>query len=306
MSAFTITDLEYRYKKNSTAALQSINIDLGEGQCLGLIGPNGAGKSTLLSVLSGLLKPSRGKLQFGNSNTLSISKFVQTNVALVPQEYAFYSQLSVIQNLQYFVSLCGFSRSLSQARIETVIQECQLLEVINQKATYLSGGYKRRLNLAIALLKDPQILYLDEPTVGVDPVSREAILTLLTGLKGQGKTIVYTSHLLSEVQNICDQIVMLNHGCASYLDLEQGNRCLTVEFAQAIQTDWLEQFSNLPLKIETTDNNLEVQINSIDDLQIILNILGLTQTEILNIHYDQTSLTQYYLSHMVQNVISEH
>jgi ABC-2 type transport system ATP-binding protein len=306
MSAFIITDLEYRYAKSSVPALQGININLATGQCLGLIGPNGSGKSTLLSILSGLLTPTSGTVHFSQNSNSTLAKFVQNNVALVPQEYAFYPQLSVTQNLQYFVSLCGFRYDESQTRVETVSQQCQLLEVSSQKAKFLSGGYKRRLNLAIALLKDPQILYLDEPTVGVDPISRGAILSLLSTLKNQGKTIVYTSHLLTEVQDICDQIVMLNLGKASYLSLNTAQQCLTIEFAEPLSRSWVKQLSSLPIKVDCKDNRVKAFIDSPEELLTILALLSSSQLVILNIHYDQTSLTQYYLNHMEENDITEY
>tara|TARA_R110002153_G_scaffold111266_2_gene252914 strand:+ start:7235 stop:8155 length:921 start_codon:yes stop_codon:yes gene_type:complete len=306
MSAFIITDLEYRYAEATVPALQGININLAKGQCLGLIGPNGSGKSTLLSILSGLLTPTSGTVFFSQNDNLTLAKYVQKNVALVPQEYAFYPQLSVTQNLEYFVSLCGFSYAESQTRVETVSHQCQLQEVSNQKAKFLSGGYKRRLNLAIALLKDPQILYLDEPTVGVDPISRGSILSLLSALKNQGKTIVYTSHLLTEVQDICDQIVMLKLGKASYLSLDQGQKCLTIEFAHTLSVSWVEQFSGLSIKVECKDNHLKAYIKSSAELLAMLALLSQSQLDILNMHYDQTSLTQYYLNHMENNDITEY
>jgi ABC-2 type transport system ATP-binding protein len=301
MSVFKITDLEFRYKKALTPALQGININLDTGQCLGLIGPNGSGKSTLLSLLSGLLIPTSGTVLFSQNDKLTLTKFVQKNVALVPQEYAFYPQLSVDQNLQYFVSLCGFRNAECQSRVLNVTLQCQLQEVSSQKAKFLSGGYKRRLNLAIALLKDPQILYLDEPTVGVDPISRESILSLLIGLKAQGKTIVYTSHLLTEVQNICDQIVMLNQGKASYLNLKEGQKCLSIEFSHSLSAKWTNQLSSLSINIECKDKQVKAYIDSHEDLRSILGLLSQSQLVILNIHYDQTSLTQYYLNHMEKN-----
>lgn len=306
MSAFIITDLEYRYAKTSVPALQGININLATGQCLGLIGPNGSGKSTLLSILSGLLIPTSGTVCFNQNDKLTLAKFVQKNVALVPQEYAFYPQLSVVQNLQYFVSLCGFRYAESKKRVEVVSHQCQLQEVSSQKAKFLSGGYKRRLNLAIALLKDPQILYLDEPTVGVDPISRKSILSLLRALKNQGKTIVYTSHLLTEVQDICDQIVMLNLGKASYLSLNKTQKCLSIELAHPLSVSWVNQFSSLSIKVECTDNQIKAYIESSEELLSVLALLSRSQLVILNIHYDQTSLTQYYLNHMENNDITEY
>ena len=156
------------------------------------------------------------------------------------------------------------------------------------------------------MLKDPQILYLDEPTVGVDPISRESILSLLSALKNQGKTIVYTSHLLTEVQDICDQIVMLNLGKASYLSLNKAQKCLTVEFSHSLAVSWVNQLSSLPIKVECKDNQVKAYIDSPEDLLSMLALFSRSELVILNIHYDQTSLTQYYLNHMQKNDITEY
>ncbi|MEP1448343.1 MAG: ABC transporter ATP-binding protein [Paraglaciecola sp.] len=306
MSVFKITDLEYRYANSSVPALHDVNINLDAGQCLGLIGPNGAGKSTLLSILSGLLIPTSGTLHFDQNTQATLSKFVQKNVALVPQEYAFYPQLSVVQNLQYFVSLCGLSSIDGKTKVHSVMQQCQLQQVSTKKAKRLSGGYKRRLNLAIALLKDPQILYLDEPTVGVDPISRTAILALLKTLKNQGKTIVYTSHMLTEVQDICDQIVMLTQGKASYLSLNTQQKFITITFAKSLSANLTKQLHALPIKVECKEAQVTAFIESPEELLTMLTLLGNSQLAILNIHYDQTSLTQYYLNHMEENDSTEY
>lgn len=306
MSAFKVTDLGYRYANSSVPALQDVNINLDAGQCLGLIGPNGAGKSTLLSILSGLLIPTSGTLHFGQNDKTTLSKFVQENVALVPQEYAFYPQLSVLQNLEYFVSLCGLTNTNGKIKVQSVMQQCQLQQVSTQKAKLLSGGYKRRLNLAIALLKDPQILYLDEPTVGVDPISRSAILTLLKSLKNQGKTIVYTSHLLTEVQDICDQVVMLTRGKANYLSLNTQQKFITITFATALSENWTKQFHALPIKVKCKEAKVTAYIETSEELLTMLALIGNSQLPILNIHYDQTSLTQYYLNHMEENDSTEY
>ncbi len=287
-------------------SVQGINLQINSGQCLGLIGPNGAGKSTLLSIISGLLIPTSGSINFNHNGQLSFTKFIQQNVALVPQEYAFYLQLTVSQNLAYFVSLCGFTQQERQARVSKVLQQCQLEDVSKQSAMSLSGGYKRRLNLAIALLKNPQILYLDEPTVGVDPISREAILTLLKSLKKHGKTIIYTSHLLSEVQDICEEIVMLNKGQASYLTLDKQHKCINIEFDEILPSGVLQQLANLPVKIVIKDKHLSAEIGADETLFLLLAILEHSQVGILNIHYDQTSLTQYYLNFMEQHATAKY
>ena len=305
-AAIEVDDLSYRYPGNQNNALKNISLSIDSGHCCGLIGPNGAGKSTLLSVLSGLIQPVSGNIRFLQSSHKKHLKFIQQQVALVPQEYAFYPQLSVLQNFNYFVSLCGFSRSHRQHRVETVLQQCHLCEVRQQKSKALSGGYKRRLNLAIALLKDPLILYLDEPTVGVDPVSRHAIIELIRTLKAAGKTLIYTSHQLSEVQSICDKIIMLKHGEATQLNPMSEQRTLRVEFTAPLAQETLQQIGETFGLQALVNNQLHLKPDSSHELFKNLTLLEQWGAEVAEIHYQADSLTQYYLSLMENNDPAKH
>ncbi|KXI29307.1 ABC transporter ATP-binding protein [Paraglaciecola hydrolytica] len=306
MSDIQISELNFYYPKAVDAALSSINLHIQSGQCLGLIGPNGSGKSTLLSILSGLLTPTTGTLNFTKNKNLSLIKYIQQHVALVPQEYAFYPQLSVSQNLQYFVSLCGIKPSAQKIQVPLVLQQCQLDKVSHQLANTLSGGYKRRLNLAIGLLKNPSILYLDEPTVGVDPSSRAAIIALLRELKKQGKTIIYTSHLLSEVQEICDQIIMLNKGQATQLELSQGQKVLSMAVEHTAINLWQDRFNALGLEFNLQGNSFELTLASYNALLPILDLIRHSPEPLHNLHYAATSLTQHYLNHVEKNDPTKH
>ena len=301
--AIEVNNVSYHYPDNQHNALNNITLKFETGHCCGLIGPNGAGKSTLLSVLSGLISPLSGDIRFGQS--AHHKRFIREQVALVPQEYAFYPQLSVLQNLSYFVSLCGFNRSQRQQRVQTVLQQCHLYEVRQQKTKALSGGYKRRLNLAIALLKDPLILYLDEPTVGVDPVSRQAIIELIRALKGQGKTLIYTSHLLSEVQSICDKIVMLKQGEAIQLEAVSEQRTLSVEFVTPLTLDTLETLRQTFGLQAIKEQALQIKPESNQALLRCFALLEQLGIEVGDIHYQGNSLTQHYLSLMEQDDLAK-
>jgi ABC-2 type transport system ATP-binding protein len=306
MSDIEISDLNFYYPKVAKAALNGINLHIQGGQCLGLIGPNGSGKSTLLSILSGLLIPTTGTLSFTHNKNLSLVKFIQQHVALVPQEYAFYPQLSVSQNLRYFASLCGIKAKEQKNQVALVLQQCQLEKVSHQLASTLSGGYKRRLNLAIGLLKSPSILYLDEPTVGVDPSSRAAIMALLQALKKQGTTIIYTSHLLSEVQEICDQIIMLNKGQATQLELGEGQKVLSMTVEHTAINVWQDRFAAIGLEFNLQGNNFELTLDSYNTLLPILDLIRHSPEPLLGLHYAATSLTQHYLNHVEKNDPTEH
>ncbi len=236
-NAIQVKQLSFQYKTNSYYSLSDISLDIKANKCTGIIGPNGAGKSTFISALCGLLPSFDGKVIYSGCENVSLLESVKQKVALVPQEYAFYPQLSVLQNLRYFLSLCSSKQSSLAQRslLNEILEQCVLSDVVNTKASKLSGGYKRRLNIAIALVKKPEVLFLDEPTVGIDPESRDVIISLLQQFKREGKTLLFTSHMLDEVEKICDDIIMLKDGSATFMDhTEQNNILLTVTFSSEL------------------------------------------------------------------------
>ncbi|MGI1677136.1 MAG: ABC transporter ATP-binding protein [Cellvibrionaceae bacterium] len=200
----------YRYNGTVKAALSDVSIVFESGSCCGILGPNGAGKTTLLSLLVGVLPIQRGSLSFGGEK--KTNKEIKSSSAIVPQDYAFYPSLTGKENLDFFSGLYGLSGDKKKSRINDVVDVCGLADVLDKYSSQYSGGIKRRLNLAIGLLSDPDILYLDEPTVGIDAQSRRFILSAINNLKAKGKTIVYTSHYMEEIEAICDDIVIIDHG----------------------------------------------------------------------------------------------
>jgi ABC-2 type transport system ATP-binding protein len=197
-------NLRYRYPKQSGWALQGVALTLSRGQSLGLLGPNGSGKSTLINVLTGLRAPQEGAVRQAGD--------VPPVIAWVPQEYAFYPLLSCRQNLRFFVSMLDLPDTERDARVAQVLRACVLDEFADKLAQHCSGGVRRRLNIAIALLQRPDILFLDEPTVGVDPQSRAFLLEQVRELSRQGTTIVYATHYMEEVAQVCGEILLLDHG----------------------------------------------------------------------------------------------
>jgi ABC-2 type transport system ATP-binding protein len=200
----TAANIGYRYPKQSAPALQGVDLSLSRGQALGLLGPNGSGKSTLINVLIGLRTPQSGSVRhLGDRPPV---------IAWVPQEHAFYPQLTCRENLQFFVSMLDVSRAESAARIEQAERACVLEEFTGKLARHCSGGVRRRLNIAIALLQRPDVLLLDEPTVGVDPQSRAFLLDQVRQLAQSGTAILYATHYMEEVSAVCSQILLLDHG----------------------------------------------------------------------------------------------
>ena len=212
-NGITIKGLSYSYTRASQPALSNINLSIRRGTIFGLLGPNGAGKTTLISLLTGVIRvPSDVSIDVMGLDLPGEQNKISSISALVPQDYAFYPTLSARENLQHFSQLNGISKKNTKTRIDYCVDVCGLQSVLNQRASEFSGGVKRRLNLAIGLLNEPQVLYLDEPTVGIDAQSRNFILQAITELKRKGITVVYTSHYMDEVQAICDDIAIIDHG----------------------------------------------------------------------------------------------
>ena len=189
MEKLRIDALSFRYPGAAEPALRDVTLEIPSGGVFGLLGPNGAGKTTLLSILAR-----------------------RYAVSLVPQEYAFYPMLTARENLRFFGGVQGLRGARLAERVAAVAALARIESVLGREAGELSGGLKRRLNLAIGLLTEPDILLLDEPTVGVDPQARAFLLDTIGELAAPGRIVVYTSHYMEEVQALCDRVAILDHG----------------------------------------------------------------------------------------------
>ena len=207
-----LSGVSFRYRQAATPALDEVTLNIPAGGVYGLLGPNGAGKTTLISILAGLQSASSGSLTL-NGRTLPEARAADPRaIALVPQDYAFYPMLTVCENLQLFAGVLGLGSSEAKARIDYAVAFARLEQVMAKRAEELSGGLRRRLNLAIGLLGKPQLLLLDEPTVGVDPQSRSFLLESIAALPASGTTVIYTSHYMEEVEAICQRIAIVDQG----------------------------------------------------------------------------------------------
>ena len=192
--------------------LNAVDLDIFGGDLFGLLGPNGAGKTTLISLLSGLLPLREGAIRALDEPLPSARARKPALISLVPQDYAFYPMLTTAENLRFFAGVQGLGGAAAHTAIERAIAFSRLEQTLRKQAGQLSGGLKRRLNLAIGLLNDPDILLLDEPTAGVDPQSRHFLLESIAALRGQGKTIVYTSHYMDEIETLCERVAIIDAG----------------------------------------------------------------------------------------------
>ncbi|MBB6713988.1 ABC transporter ATP-binding protein [Clostridium gasigenes] len=206
-----ILEVKKLYKEyGNSVAVDGVNFCINEGEIFGLLGPNGAGKSTIISMITGLIKSSEGETIFEEKES-KINKWKQ-NIGLVPQDFALYFDLSAEENIKYFCSLYGFRGEDLKKRVNNALEFVGLLDVRGKRVNQFSGGMKRRLNMACAIAHTPKLIIMDEPTVGIDPQSRNHILESVKKLRDEGATIIYTSHYMEEVDEICDKIAIMDHG----------------------------------------------------------------------------------------------
>ncbi len=200
------------YRGTTEPAVKHISLQIPENAIFGLLGPNGAGKTTTVNMLCGLLKPTRGKIWIKGLFLPDHLQKVRQEIGVVPQDIALYPTLTAKENLRFFGNMYGLKGSILKERIEQCLLLLGLEEKANRKVKTYSGGMKRRLNLIAGILHQPGILFLDEPTVGIDVQSRNVILTYLKELNNEGTTIIYTSHYLEEAENLCSQVAIIDYG----------------------------------------------------------------------------------------------
>jgi ABC-2 type transport system ATP-binding protein len=193
-------------------AVDNVSFVLERGQLMGLLGPNGAGKTTTVSLIAGLITPDAGEVRISGRRLTGDSDPLKRRIGLVPQDLALYDELTARENLRFFGSLYGVTGASLGTATAAALELVGLSDRIGDRVKTFSGGMKRRLNLAAGLLHDPDILLLDEPTVGVDPQSRNAIFDNLEELKRRGKALLYTTHYMEEAERLADRIVVIDHG----------------------------------------------------------------------------------------------
>jgi ABC-2 type transport system ATP-binding protein len=210
--ALHIQSLTKFYKGNTKPAVDNISLDVHEGRIFGLLGPNGAGKTTMIRMLCGLLTPTGGEVMIGGySLKLELHK-IRKIIGVVPQEIALYPTLTARENLSVFGGICGLKGSDLKITMDKWLTVFGLEKSQHQQIKYFSGGMKRRLNLIVGLLHNPRVLFLDEPTVGVDVHSKNVIIENLMEINQAGTTIIYTSHYLEEAEKLCSYLAIIDEG----------------------------------------------------------------------------------------------
>lgn len=296
-----IENISYCYRDAASPALRGVSLEIPAGGVYGLLGPNGAGKTTLISLLAGLLATTQGTILFDGQPLAAIRAADPRSIALVPQDYAFYPMLSVRENLKFFAGALGLSGGKLNEQIESAIAFARLEQVVAKRAEQLSGGLRRRLNLAIGLLGEPKLLLLDEPTVGVDPQSRHFLLDAIAALPASGTTVIYTSHYMEEVEAICQKIAIIDQGQVlregSLSDiLHSPEPVLELSLSHPLPAELAERYSALPIGPLKT-GPLKYRLNGLCTVALpqLLNELAAAGCEVRQLNLGQHDLEQVFM-----------
>lgn len=304
MKAIEFINVTKRYDDN--LAVDKANFTINKGELFGLLGPNGAGKSTLLSMLCGIVSIDKGDIKVGSHSITKDPKKVKKLIGYVPQELAIFENLSINDNLDYFAGMYGLKGNIKKERILEALEVTGLKERSKDKVKKLSGGMKRRLNIACAILHHPEVLIMDEPTVGIDPQSRNHILEFTKDLnKKYGTTIIYTSHYMEEIQSLCDKLIILDEGKEIIKGTkEEILRSVIDETVLNIRLlnknpEIISEIRKLNGTIDASfeESCLEIVVKrSIYKLEDILTVIRQKESQIINLNINEPNLETVFLS----------
>jgi ABC-2 type transport system ATP-binding protein len=292
------------YSYQGIAAVKDVSFQAARGEVFGLLGPNGAGKTSILSLLAGIKYPSSGSILLNGFDTAARHEEVKKVLGYVPQSLAFYPTLTALENLQFFCGMYQIFGQVSKRRIHEALEVVGLADRAKDIVGTYSGGMKRRLNIAIGLLHKPKILLLDEPTVGVDPHSRNSIFECIEQLSESGTTVVYTTHYMEEIERLCKHVAILDQGKVIALDTPQ-NLCASIGgmfFQISIQgekkrslADVLSQVDSIA-EVNLKDTLLEITAKEPQKiLPTILNTADKLNIQISSLNISQPSLETVFL-----------
>jgi len=297
--------LSKTYPGAERRAVDEVDLSIARGRIFGLLGPNGAGKTTLLSMLCGLLRPSGGRMRVDGVEMVETTAAVRRKIGLVPQDLALHPSLTARENLAYFGGVQGLSGELLGKRIAECLAIAELEGLADRRVETYSGGLKRRLNLVIALIHEPELLVLDEPTVGIDPQSRRFIHDQLRRLNAAGMTIIYTSHYMEEVEHLCDELAIIDHGriIARGSVTEVLNRLasglIQLRLSHSISIALREALQALPGVKDVQVDGHEVRIESDDPQQTLARLLEIAHTSgerVTSVSLGAVNLEQVFLA----------
>ena len=290
-------------KYGHTTAVKDLTFAIRRGEIFGFLGPNGAGKTTTISMLACLQEPSRGTATIDGYDVVKQARQAKWRIGLVPQELALYPTLSARDNLNYFGSIYGLRGRTLRQRVDNALDMVGLSDRAKQAVKTYSGGMKRRLNIAIGLLHNPEVLFLDEPTVGVDPQSRNAIFEHVERLNQAGMTILYTTHYMEEAQRLCHRVAIIDEGTFVALDTPQKliadlGGIIHVGIGNGAGNSMARKITTLPHVDAATRLNGKIEVKTRQPRQALLHILDLcnkTDTNITSLEVLESNLETVFL-----------
>ena len=301
MNIVKINKIYKEYDDN--VAVDGIDLAVKKGEILGILGPNGAGKSTLISMICGLINKDSGEVIYEES-TKEISKWKE-NIGIVPQDFALYWDLTAEENIRFFCSLYGYKGEDLRRRTDKVLEFVGLTDVKDKRASSYSGGMKRRLNIACAIAHSPKLIIMDEPTVGIDPQSRNHVLESVKKLRDDGATIIYTSHYMQEVDDICDRIAIIDKGkiiaegtSSELKSLITNNKTYYVSLNKKVDglEDKLMEISGIQ-NVTFEDNRYRIEtLKSTSFISKIVNLIADMGIDIINISNEEITLEHVFLA----------
>ena len=302
-SIIKVENITKRFKEK--LVLDNVSYEVNKGEIFGFIGPNGAGKSTLINIMTGILVPNNGTISICGYDILKEPIKAKSCIGYVPQEIALIEEINAYANLEYFGALYGLKGKVLKERIKEALEITGLSEKKKEKVKNFSGGMKRRLNIAVAIMHHPKVLILDEPTVGVDPQSRKHIFDFVRSVtKEQGTTVVYTSHYMEEVEELCDRVFIMDLGKeVAYGNKEDvkasvfPNNKVIIEVSDLVGEDLLALKNvNDVLNVSQEENNLILTIGEEFKLAQVLFFLEKNNKTIKKITYDEAKLEDVFLA----------
>ncbi|MGG7076641.1 ABC transporter ATP-binding protein [Clostridium sardiniense] len=303
MYAIEIKDLVKKY--GDFLAVDNISLKIEKGRIYGLLGPNGAGKSTTINIICGLIRGTSGSIIMNGVDITKNMKGQNKKIGLVPQEVALYWDFTAEENLKFFGEIYGLKGSVLKERVEEALEFTGLMDVRKKLAKEFSGGMLRRLNIACALVHRPEIIIMDEPTVGIDPQSRNHILQSVKKLNEKGVTIIYTTHYMEEVETLCEEIAIIDHGKVivqgtkdelKNIVSETRNLHLLVDNGAIIEINELKKVKGVQ---EVLINENEIKIASSKEVNNLSNIIDKVNelgANIFDIGYKEITLETVFLT----------
>lgn len=285
-------------------AVDDLSFSIGEGEIFGLLGPNGAGKSTTISMISSLVRPDEGDIFYKETSILNDPKTLEKELGLAPQDIALYPTLSGYDNLKFWGNVYGIRGKDLKLRIQEIAELIGLSDRLKDRVDKYSGGMKRRLNIGVALIHKPRLLIMDEPTVGIDPQSRNHILNTVKALNQEGMTIVYTSHYMEEVEELCDRICIMDKGKllasgtkSELIKLVNGRERIDIQF-ETLNAQVIEEIREISYigEVSVLDNKVSIISEKAENLLgDLIQIIRNSNTKILSIDVQKPTLETVFL-----------